>query len=221
MSIAQPPDSIVSQRAMLERLLSDGSVRRSAELIAQGVQPQAIADALRAGVITRAAPGAYHATSTAIQPEMLAVAVSCLRTPRAIVCLLSAAYLCNLTDAPPPVTWLALPIGSHAPKKGEGRQQILHWSHPGAFDAGVVQTQLCGVTVRHTSAARTVVDLFRYSRYLAGDEAGTRAAGRFLRRGGDLATLLRIADQVAAPSRTVRALAAALGDLQLPLGQSQ
>lgn len=221
MSIARPPHALVSQRAMLERLLSDGSVRRSADLIAQGIQPQAIADALRAGVITRAAPGAYHAASTTIQPEVLALAVACTRAPRAVACLLSAAYLCDLTDEPPPITWLALPVGFHAPKEGGRRQQVLHWSHPGAFEAGVVQTELCGVAVRHTSRARTVVDLFRYSRYLSGEEAGTRAAGRFLRGGGSLATLLRMAEEVAAPTRTVRALTTVLGHLQPSLDQAE
>lgn len=211
MSIARSPHGMVSQRAMLEQLLSDGSVRRSAELIAHGIQPQAIADALRAGVITRAAPGAYHAASTTIRPEMLDVAVACVRAPRAVVCLLSAAYLCELTDAPSSVTWLALPVGAHAPRRREGRQQVLHWSYAGAFDVGVVRTELCGVMLRHTSAARTVVDLFRYSRYLAGEEAGTRAADRFLDRGGDPATLLRIAEEVAAPMKTVLALVNALG----------
>lgn len=209
MPVARPP-AATSQRAMLERLLADGCVRRSAQLLAEGVQPQAISDAVRAGVVTKAAPGAYYLTSSSAPPERLAVAVACVRAPRATVCLLTASWLCGLADTPPPITWLALPVGAHIPRPGSSQEQFIHWSYQGAFDKGVLRDEICGVSLLRTGPARTVLDLVRYSRYLGGEHAGTEAGIRFLGQGGDPAAILDLAHRLATPVTTMRRLKAAV-----------
>jgi hypothetical protein len=213
MSGARPPEGM-SQRAMLERLLSDGCVRRSAQLVAEGVQPQAISDAVRAGVVTKAAPGAYYLTLSVAPPERLAIAVACVRAPRGTVCLLTAAWLCGLADAPSPITWLALPVGAHIPRPGNGQEQFIHWSYDGAFDVGVVSDEVCGVRLLRTDPSRTIVDLFRYSRYLGGDHGGMEAGIRFLRQGGDPSAVLDVAHRLAAPATTMRRLEVAVNQWQ-------
>ncbi|MCQ8278880.1 hypothetical protein NFI95_10515 [Acetobacteraceae bacterium KSS8] len=49
----------MTQREALLRLLADGSVRRAVDLRAAGIRPQAIADALKDGLVQKAAVGSY------------------------------------------------------------------------------------------------------------------------------------------------------------------
>jgi hypothetical protein len=208
------PSAAVGQHALLQQLLSDGSVRRSAYLLAAGVRAQALADAVRAGIVVRAAPGAYHLPVNRQPSTRLAIAVACARSPRATVCLLSAAYLCSLVDDPPAATWLALPVGAHAPKQGQMPEQILRWSYAGAFEAGVVTDEICGVHLRRTDAPRTIVDLLRYARHLGGEDAGMQAGARYVRQGGDPAAVLEVAGRLATPATTMRRLTSAIDEWQ-------
>jgi hypothetical protein len=127
--------------------------------------------------------------------------------PRAVACLLSAAYLSKLLDDPPPDIWLVLPLGTHAAKPGKTPQRIFRWSYEGALDAGIFEGELCGVRFRHTGPARTVVDLIRYARHVGGADPGIRAAKRFVAAGGDIDEVRVISKCVGAPRDTVRVLA--------------
>ncbi len=93
--------------------------------------------------------------------------------------------------------------------------RLLRWSYEGAFEVGVVAREICGVAVRCTGPARTVVDLLRYGRHLeGGDAVGFSAARRFAAEGGGVDELLLVADTLAVPRavrRTVATVAATLG----------
>ncbi|PZR09199.1 MAG: hypothetical protein DI532_20600 [Azospirillum brasilense] len=200
----------MTQRELIRHLLSDGSVRRSTSLLADGVQPQALADALEAGVIVRAAPGAYHLATASSPSGLLAVAAAAVRAPKAVVCLTTAAHFCGLLDEAPATVWLALPAGARIPRLGGVQEQVMHWSFRGAFDLGVVEDTVCGVGIRRTDAPRTVVDLLRYARYVGGEETGLRAGFRFVRQGGDPGAVLAAANALAIPAKTVRKLTVAV-----------
>jgi predicted transcriptional regulator of viral defense system len=208
------PSTAVSQHVLLRQLLSDGSVRRSAHLLAAGVRAQALADAARAGIVVRAAPGAYHLPVDGKPSTRLAIAIACVRSPRATVCLLSAAYLCGLVDEHPSMTWLALPVGAHAPKQGDLPEQILRWSYAGAFEEGVVTDEVCSVPLRRTDTLRTIVDLLRYARYLGGEDAGLQAGARYVRQGGNPTLVLEVAERLATPASTMRRLTSAVQEWQ-------
>jgi len=208
------PSAVVSQHVLLRQLLSDGAVRRSAHLLAAGVRAQALADAARAGIVIRAAPGAYHLPTSGTPSARLAIAVACVRSPRSTVCLLSAAWLCGLVDEAPVMAWLALPVGAHAPRQGDLLERLLRWSHPGAFEEGIVEDEVCGVPLRRTDAPRTIVDLVRYGRHFGGEAVGLQAGARYVRQGGDPALILQVADRLATPISTMRRLTSAVREWQ-------
>lgn len=210
MADTSSPTGRMTQRDLIRHLLADGSVRRSATLLAEGVRPSALADALETGVVVRAAPGAYHLASSACPPALLAIATACTRATGALVCLTTAAHLCGLLDEPEDIVWIARPVGARVPKRGTAREQVVHWRNPGAFEVGVVQDVVCGVEVRRTDPARTVVDVFRYARYVGGEETALRIGSRFLRQGGDPASVLVTAQAVGTPRKTLSALGAFL-----------
>jgi len=194
------------QRDLIRCLLSDGSVRRSSALLAEGVQPQALADALDAAVIVRSAPGVYHLADLDTPPALLAIATASVRAPRAVVCLTTAAYVGGLLEDAPSTTWIALPLGSRTPQQDGGNEQVVRWSYRGALEVGLTRETICGVEVTLTDPARTVVDLFRYARYVGGEETAIRAGTGFLRRGGDPAAILATADILTTPAGTMRRL---------------
>ena len=194
--------------------LSGGVVRRSSDLLAAGVRPQTIANALSAGVIARTAHGAYHLADDAPEPWLGGLAAACARMPRAVVCLTSAAHFEVLVDEPPPLTWLAMPLQVHAAKVGRVPHRVLRWSYDGAFDVGVVEDTVCGVPIRRTTGARTVVDLIRYGRHVGGEALGIEAGRRFATAGGDIAEVSGIARQLRAPAAAMRTLEVMMASLR-------
>ena len=196
----------MTQQEQLQSLLADGSVRRSSALRAAGIRPQAVANALSAGLIARSASGAYYRPGIGVAPELVGLAAACSRMPKAAVCLMSAAYLCDLVDRPPETIWIAIPVGAHGAKEGEIPQRIVRWSYPGAFEVGIVDKEICGIRIRHTGAARTVVDLLRYRRWLEDADVGVLAATRFIRESGTVDELFDVAEAIRAPTAAMRAL---------------
>ena len=187
-------------------LLSDGSVRRPKALREAGIRPQAIADALRAGQVAKTQGGAYFLPGAEPRRDLVDLAGACTRMPRAVVCLLSAARLSGLADEAPPKIWLALPQGVHATTVGDTPRRVLRWSYDGAFEVGVIEDEVCGVTLRRTNTVRTVVDLFRYSKHLGGIAPGIHAARRYVANGGRATDFLVVAQTLQVPSSTMREL---------------
>ncbi|MGI4951352.1 MAG: type IV toxin-antitoxin system AbiEi family antitoxin domain-containing protein [Janthinobacterium lividum] len=204
----------MSQARLLERILGNGAVCRSSMLIAAGVRPQAIANALKTGLIVRAAPGAYYLAKTEVRQELTDLAAACARKPKAVVCLASAAYLNQLTLNKPEVTWLALPIQAHAAIEGASPERVVRWSFRGAFEVGLVSTMICGVSVIHTDPARTVVDLIRYGRHFGGDGFGIEASRAYLEGGGAASALIDTAIATNAPLRAIGTLKTLLSALR-------
>ena len=187
-------------------MLADGSVRRSSDLRAAGIRPQAIAIALEAGLVARTATGTYYRPEAVPAPELAGLAAACSRMPRAVACLASAAHLSGLVEDIPGTLWLALPVGAHEGRPGSTPQRVLRWSFAGAFDVGVVDKKICGVRVRHTGPERTIVDLVRYGRRVGGPEPGILAARRYVATGGAMEDVVAMAAALEVPGGTVRVL---------------
>lgn len=109
-------------------------------------------------------------------PDALAVAY---RSPRAIVCCVSAATVHELTDEMPPSVQIAVPKRSHAPRIDYPPVTVFRFVEStfelglSSFDAGP------GESVRIYDAARTVVDLMRFRRRL-GEPIAHAALYRYL-----------------------------------------
>ncbi len=148
-----------------------------------GLQFRDLYAARDAGELVELSRGVFRkaAAPEASYPDLLAVAH---RAPRAVVCLLSAASVHDLTDELPPAVQIAVPKGTWPPKIAYPAVEVFTWS-PDTLELGVQAVEAApGEPVRVYSAARTVVDLMRLRgrigesvahialrRYLAGRDA--------------------------------------------------
>ncbi|OMH26696.1 hypothetical protein BKD30_04725 [Tersicoccus phoenicis] len=109
-------------------------------------------------------------------PDVLAVSY---RSPRAILCCLSAAVVHDLTDEMPPAVQIAVPKRSHAPEIDYPPTQVLRFDES-MFELGLSSFEASpGERVRLYDPARTVVDLMRFRRRF-GEPVAHAALYRYL-----------------------------------------
>lgn len=133
-----------------------------------GVSDPAMARATDAGVLRRIAPGVYLGTTHVTGPLTEGAGWS-LRHPDAVVGLLTAALVHDLTDAFPRGTWLFVPKGSSPPRSAVFPVKAVqtaprHINPKHDDDNGIELREVHGVAVRLTGLDRTVIDLWRTPR---------------------------------------------------------
>lgn len=142
-----------------------------------------------AGLVSEISRGVYRkgdAPETA-HLDLLAVAH---RAPLAVVCLISALAVHELTDEVPAVVQVAVPRGTHRPRIVYPPTEVSEFDAR-TFELGLQELEVApGERVRIYGAARSVVDVMR-QRHRIGDPVALRALRRWVeRRAGDPAELL-------------------------------
>lgn len=94
------------------------------------------------------------------------------RVPHAIVALLSALQLHDLTTEAPHAVWVLIDRLARTPKLAYPKLEVVRASG-GARDHGIEERTIEGVRVRVTTPAKTVADCFRYRRHVGLDVALT------------------------------------------------
>ena len=111
-------------------------------------------------------------------PDLLAVA---LRVPLAVVCLIAAARVHDLTDEIPPAVQIAVARGGHRPRIAYPPVEVFQFDAL-TFDLGITLIEAApGESIRIYSPERTVVDLLRL-RTRIGEPPGFIALRRYLAR---------------------------------------
>lgn len=155
---------------------------------AHGVHPRDLYAWRDGGQIVELSRGVFRQADAppASYPDVLAVAY---RTPRAIVCCVSAASIHDLTDEMPPSVQIAVPKRSHAPRIDYPPVTVFRFEEStfelglSSFDAGPSEP------VRIYDAAKTVVDLMRFRRRF-GEPIAHAALYRYLAAPGARPALL-------------------------------
>ena len=149
-------------------------VVRTRDLETLGVPRVALQRAVDRGQVVRRARGVYatpgHATTR--HTDVAAVAA---RSPKAIICLVSALEYHGLTTQVPHAVWIMIQKSAHRPAITSPAIRVLRASGA-ALTAGIEKHKIEGVIVQMTSPAKTVADCFRYR-----DTVGTDVAVEALR----------------------------------------
>jgi predicted transcriptional regulator of viral defense system len=130
------------------------------------------------GLIVELSRGVFRRADAppASYPDLIAVAH---RTPRAIVCCVSAAAVHDLTDEMPASVDVAVPRRSHAPAIAYPPVTVFRFDES-TFELGLTTFEAGpGENVRIYDAARTVVDLMRFRNRL-GEPIAHAALHRYL-----------------------------------------
>jgi predicted transcriptional regulator of viral defense system len=153
----------------LLRHLQRHGVVRTRDLEALGVPRVALQRAVDRGQVVRQASGVYakpdHATTR--HTDVAAVAA---RSPKAIVCLVSALEYHRLTTQVPHAVWIMIQKSAHRPTISSPAIRVVRASGH-ALTVGVEQHTIEGVPVQMTSPAKTVADCFRYRNTVGTDVA--------------------------------------------------
>lgn len=195
------------QLTRLRELMAGGAVWRMRDLTRQGVAAATVRRALAAGLVEQVSRGTYRENGAPLVPGAhLAEAIA--RVPRGVVCLHSAAALHGLGDVVPPRVWIGVPNAYKPPAIEWPPVRYVRWRRAAAFSVGISERTTCGVRVRMTDPARTVVDLL-LMREAAGEERGLECFRDFLAQGGAPADLARVADGLGVGSRLAPLIRAA------------
>jgi predicted transcriptional regulator of viral defense system len=150
-------------------LASAQGLIRPRDLVAQGLPRVALTRLVRQGQLTRVGRGLYARPDRTVT-EHGTLAEIARKHPQAIVCLLSALRVHDLTTQSPFEVWLAIPNKARAPKLEYPPLRIVRFSGAALTD-GIEDHQIDGVTVRVTCVARTVADCFKFRNKIGLDVA--------------------------------------------------
>jgi hypothetical protein len=163
---------------------------------AAGVQSRDLYRARDDGMVIELSRGVFR-RADAPAPRYADLLALAHRAPRAVVCLLSAARLHDLTDELPAAVQIAVPRNTWAPSISFPPVEVFRWD-PDTFETGVEQVVVAdGEFARVYSPPRTVVDLMRL-RSRIGEPVAHIALQRFVNtypsRLGELSQIARALD---------------------------
>jgi predicted transcriptional regulator of viral defense system len=158
----------------LLRHLQRHGVVRARDLETLGVPRVALKRAVDGGQVMRRARGIYVKPDHAATRHTDIAAVGA-RTPKAVVCLVSALEYHGLTTQVPHAVWIMIHKSSHRPTFHAPAVRVVRASGL-ALTTGVEKHKIEGVVVQMTTPAKTVADCFRYR-----DTVGTDVALEALR----------------------------------------
>lgn len=150
-------------------LVREAGLVRPRDLESAGVPGGSLAQLAQRGLLERLGRGLY-AVPGAAPSEHRSLAEVSKRTPRGVVCLLSALRFHGLTTQAPAEVWLAIGPKDRAPREHSVHLRIVRASGE-ARDAGVETHVVEGVPVRVYGAAKTVADCFKFRNKIGTDIA--------------------------------------------------
>lgn len=179
----------------LPLLKKQGPLVRLAEVLELGVHRDTLRAMRDQGLVEQVSRGLYRLADgqPLVQPDLVTVA---RRVPGAVVCLVSALALHELTTQIPHAVDIALKRGRRRPRIEHPPVNVYWWSAV-ALREGVEKRTFGGVEVLVTGAERSVADAFRYRTQLGIDLAVEALRAWKERRGSRPEKLL-------AAARTVR-----------------
>lgn len=155
--------------AALQAFRDQGGTLRTRDLIALGVHTDALYALRDRGQLIELGRGLYRLAEMdeAEHPDLAVVAA---RAPTAAVCLISALSYHEITTQIPASVHLAVPRGTYHRIKLSVPVTVYRFD-PKTFEAGLETHRVGGLPLKIYSAARTVVDCFKFRNKLGLDVA--------------------------------------------------
>ena len=144
---------------MLLAYLREHQIARAFELREIGISSTAISRAVEAGEVVRLGRGLYQATDAEADIN-ISLAEVAKRSPRAVICLVSALAFHGLTDQLPRKVWFAIGAKDWEPSIAYPPVRVVRFREP-YFSNGIERHRIGGTEVRIYSAPKSIADAFR------------------------------------------------------------
>jgi len=151
------------------RLARRKGMLRPRDLAALDIPRRHLTRLTEQGILNRSGRGIYFLANADVT-ENHSMAEACKRVPGGVICLLSALRFHGLTTQNPWEVWMAITPASRKPRVDSPSLRIMRFSGE-AFKDGVEHHPIQGVDVQIYSAAKTVVDCFKYRNKIGVDVA--------------------------------------------------
>ncbi len=151
------------------RLARDRTLLRARDVTQQGLPTIALTRLVQAGKLERVARGLYGLPGAEISEHRSLAEVSA-RVPKGVVCLLSALRVHEISTQAPFEVWIAIPQHMVTPRLDQPAIRVVRMSDEALAD-DVERLSIDGVEVPVFSAARTIVDCFRFRNKIGLDVA--------------------------------------------------
>jgi predicted transcriptional regulator of viral defense system len=133
---------------------------RSRELTAAGVNPAVLVRLVEKGSVRRLSRGLYALANAEALADQALAEIAAL-APRAVVCLVSALQLHDMTLQTPGRVWIAIGHKDWPPSIAYPPVRIVRFGEK-ALALGVESHEIGGVSVKVFSPAKSIVDCFRF-----------------------------------------------------------
>jgi len=151
---------MASQRDRALTLLGKRGIMRLADLNAAGVHAASLARLVEDGVVVRAGRGLYELAGADVSMDH-GLAEMAVRVPKGVICLISALAYHGISTQNPSAVWMAIGLKDRKPRITHRAVRFVHFGEA-ALSSGVDVVRVDAVDVRVFSAAKTIVDCFRY-----------------------------------------------------------
>ncbi len=144
-------------------------VMRTAEALNAGISPRTLYYMRDEGYLSQLERGVYQLQNKEplSNPDMVIVA---RKIPEAVVCLISALDLHDMTDEIPHKVYIALPRTSRNPTLDYPPVNVYRFSDK-TLSAGVETKQFDGISVKVFNPAKTIADCFKFRNQIGLDVA--------------------------------------------------
>jgi predicted transcriptional regulator of viral defense system len=186
----------ISDEQRVHEIFGEHAVVRAAELFEEGVHPRTVYRLRSTGVIEQVSRGVYRLGTAPVPPHLDLLAVA-TRAAHAVVCLVSALAFHELTDEIPHEVAIAIRRGTTPPAIDHPPVRVFRFADF-AYRLGIERHEIDGVELKVYSAAKSIVDAFRFRNRIGEDVAiqalATGLRTRRIRPGTilELATKLRM-----------------------------
>ena len=151
------------------RLARARKLLRARDVTQKGLPTITLTRLVQAGKLERVARGLYGLPGATISEHRSLAEVSA-RVPKGVVCLLSALRVHEIGTQAPFEVWIAIPQHMVAPRLDQPAIRVVRMSDQ-ALASGVERRTIDGVKVPVFTAARTVVDCFKFRNKIGLDVA--------------------------------------------------
>lgn len=151
---------ITTEKALI-LFQNHGGILRASEAIKLGISPKTLYAMRNTGLIEALSRGVYQIIDSTIAINDLDLISVMKRLPKGVICLVSALAFHGLTTQIPHYVYVAYQQGWKQPKVDYPPLKIYRYSKK-SFEVGIEYHEMNGIKVPVYSAAKTVVDCFKF-----------------------------------------------------------